>query len=148
MKIIYTSWTGGHAAPVAAAVHLRRLPAGCPPSWREIAAVKWFDRFSRYDRGFLHYCGRDDRGREIYVMGRGGDARFAERTARGVWEILGREQASLLFVDCAAALGRWWSVGSRLACFWPDFPLRRAICARLIRARYHELARLAGSFGP
>jgi len=142
MKIVYHCRTGSQSAPVAAAIHLGSLPAAGRPTALEIAAVPFFGGLGLDDRGFLHRCGRDQSGREVYVAGRGGAAVLVERAARAAASLAGQDAEDIVFVDCSHVSGLW---GTCAGCIWQHLygPGRgRLFLARSIVRCYPGLAAL------
>lgn len=68
---MYTCYGGAHSSPVAAALHLGRLPMAMKPTPAQVMAWPLFDAATPQDRGRLVYAGTDGHGRAVYVFGRG-----------------------------------------------------------------------------
>lgn len=142
MKIVYFCLSG-HWAAVAAAFHLCALPAARRPEPAEIAEVSYFGRLGRGDRGFLHPCGRDRAGNEIYIAGFGGHDRLARKAILSTARLFGLDPEQYVFIDCRPAAGLSGLAGERLwQWFWGPGRGRSAL-ARLARLRSRGLADLA-----
>ena len=48
MKIIYSCYGGTHSSPIAAAIHLGRLPDDRIPSPEELMKTDYYDKFGGY----------------------------------------------------------------------------------------------------
>lgn len=113
--IVYCCFGGTHSSPVAAAIHLGLLPRDRVPTWTELMAVPFFDRMTKAERGRLLPFGTDGRGRRVFVLGRGPDARSVEAAVRSGWIVAGGPRDGLRFVDTLACVNGWMRVGGFLS---------------------------------
>lgn len=70
-KVIYYCYGGTHSSVLAAAIHLGVLGEAARPSPEEIMELPLFDRVDRQVMGKPFFCGHDQAGREVYVLGTG-----------------------------------------------------------------------------
>jgi hypothetical protein len=140
--IVYHCWTGGFAAPVAAAIHLDALSSWVLPPRSEIMGLPGFARTGPDDRGFLFSRGFDLRGREICVAGSGPDSRLYLRTAGAAAAFAGEKPGDYLFVDCAKAVGRFWLAISAPLAWLHAGHARRSFLAWIIQRHYHRMVEL------
>ena len=64
MKIIYSCYGGTHSSPIAAAIHLGRLPDDRIPSPEELMKTDYYDKVSADIKGELILCGEDKWGNQ------------------------------------------------------------------------------------
>jgi len=70
MIIIYHCYGGAHSSVVMAAIHLGHLPMERVPSNSEIMAMPLYEKMEGEEHGSFFYCGRDEFGNDVYVLGR------------------------------------------------------------------------------
>ncbi|GAV22300.1 DUF3189 family protein [Carboxydothermus pertinax] len=70
MKIIYHCYGGAHSSVVMAAIHLGHLPMERIPSSYEIMNMPLYEKQEGEEHGAFFYCGRDEFGNDVYVLGR------------------------------------------------------------------------------
>lgn len=149
--VVYHCFGGAHTSVVAGALHLGLLPER--PTWRQVAEFPAFDRPLTRDRGYPLYLGTDERGRRVYAMGRGRDARAAALVLEGLLRALGLEGrvASYDTLECAGPLTKLGGyLSRRLGLVWPG---RRLVAVGVTRdiprlLRVVERARASGGEGP
>jgi hypothetical protein len=71
MIFIYNCYAGTHSSSLAAAVHLKRLPADRVPTKREILETEFFDKLTSRDFGRMILRGTDEEGNRVFTLGRG-----------------------------------------------------------------------------
>lgn len=71
MKIIYSCYGGAHSSIVASAIHMGYLPTDRIPSKEEILSTPYYDQSPKEFRGTPIYMGKDEKLREVYVVGLG-----------------------------------------------------------------------------
>lgn len=113
-KIVYLCREGSQAAAVAAGLHLGILPMDGSPRPRDLLAAPYFGALGVSDRGFLHFCGMDEAGREIYVAGFGRAFPLVARAIEAAAGIIGLAPEEFHLVDCTPALGPIARLGGRL----------------------------------
>lgn len=70
-KVIYYCYGGTHSSVMAASIHLGLLDGGARPSLEAIMELELFDRVDSQTMGKPLFCGHDQAGREVYVLGAG-----------------------------------------------------------------------------
>lgn len=70
MIYIYNDYGGTHTTALAAAYHLKHLPAGRTLTKEEILNVKYFNKLTPSDFGKIVFHGIDKEGNSIYTIGR------------------------------------------------------------------------------
>ncbi len=114
MKIIYCCFGGAHSSPVAAAIHLGILPADRLPTRQELLQLPLFDRNDQ--QGTLHYMGKDERGHEVYVLGRGRGGKIAETTLINGYNLAGGQaDRELVIVDTLKCVNLIMRIGGYLS---------------------------------
>lgn len=96
MKVIYHCFGGSHSSVTVAALHLGLLSAERLPTPQELMAIPYYDKTNDEDFGSIHYMGRDDRGNEIYVLGKKSLGNRFGHLLKGVAGLLGKEEEILL----------------------------------------------------
>ena len=75
MKIIYHCFGGTHSSITAAAIHLGWLPGDKIPPARRFMELPYYDKRDGWDRGEIVFMGTDEKGHEIYAVGRGSESK-------------------------------------------------------------------------
>lgn len=70
LKIIYHCYGGTHSSVTAAALHLGWLPSDRLPTIEKLLQTPYFDTRTSKEFGYITFMGTDERGNEIYVVGR------------------------------------------------------------------------------
>ncbi|WP_075864813.1 DUF3189 family protein [Carboxydothermus islandicus] len=70
MKIIYHCYGGAHSSVIMAAIHLGHLPMERIPGNKEIMEMPLYEKQEKEEHGSFFYCGQDEFGNEVYVLGR------------------------------------------------------------------------------
>lgn len=70
MIYIYNDYAGTHSTALAAAYHLKKLPADRILTKQEILNVDYFNKLTKDDFGKLFFHGIDDEGNSVYSIGR------------------------------------------------------------------------------
>lgn len=71
MIYIYNCYGGTHSSALAAAYHLKKLPADRIPTKEEILNIDIFNKLRTSDMGRMIYHGNDEDGNKVYTVGRG-----------------------------------------------------------------------------
>lgn len=114
-KIVYCCYGGTHSSPVAAAIHLGWLPRDRVPTRDELMAVPFFDRMTSADRGRVMLAGVDALGREVFVLGRGAEARGIPAAVASGWALAGGAADGLVFVDTLRCVNWFMRIGGFLS---------------------------------
>ncbi|NLV21409.1 MAG: DUF3189 family protein [Syntrophomonadaceae bacterium] len=91
MKIIYHCFGGSHSSVTAAALHLGLLSKERLPTAQELMALPYYDKTNDDDFGSIHYMGRDEKGNEIYILGKKSLGNRFSHLLMGIAEMLGKE---------------------------------------------------------
>lgn len=142
MHIVYTCYGGAHSSPVAAAVHLGRLPRHRTPAAAELLALPLFDRTDSRGHGVLYEVGVDEGGNPVYVLGRGRAGTSVLRALQSGYALAGGAQGELLFVDTLQAVNAWMRIGGFLSRAMGWVRLGRPIVIYGTRRAYPRLVRL------
>ncbi len=110
MKVIYHCYGGSHSSVLAAALHLSLIDKTTLPSLDDLLDLPIFDKTSDADFGVIRKVGDDERGHEVYVLGKKnlGD-RYTE-ILEGTADILGVKE-SLLAVDVITRVNWLMKIG-------------------------------------
>ncbi|HET7560175.1 MAG TPA: DUF3189 family protein [Limnochordia bacterium] len=116
MHIIYCCFGGAHSSPVAAAIHLGRLPVDRRPTYRELMALDLYDKSSNEGFGCLRQLGRDDAGHAVYVLGQGPSGQAVQRAVlSGLGLAEASERVEIRFVDTLSCVNWWMRIGGFLS---------------------------------
>lgn len=115
MHIVYTCYGGAHSSPVAAAVHLGRLPRHRRPAAEELLSLPLFDRTDSRDHGFLQSVGVDEQNNAVYVLGRGRGGKSVLRALQSGFTLAGGNDGEILLVDTLVAVNAWMRIGGFLS---------------------------------
>lgn len=91
MKIIYHCFGGSHSSVTTAALHLGLLAKDRLPTPQELMDLPYYDKTNNDDFGSIHYMGRDEKGNEIYILGKKSLGNRFSHLLMGVAEVLGKE---------------------------------------------------------
>lgn len=143
VRVVYTCYGGTHSSPVAAAIHLGRLPRDRVPSSGELLAVPGFDRAEGDCRGRLVPVGADRWGNPVYVLPRGAlSLMVVHRLLSGALAMAGRDDMPVLLVDTLACLNWPMRVGGFLSRRLHLVPAGRPLVTWGTRRAYHCLVGL------
>lgn len=70
MKVLYHCYGGTHSSVLAAAIHTGHCDPDRPPARDELETLPLFDKRAGSDYGKARFYGQDDRGHEVWVVGR------------------------------------------------------------------------------
>lgn len=98
MNIIYSCYWGGYLAVVAASLHLGILKDRDEDfNYKTVLTLPMFDKIKEEHLGKLFYLGKDDKGRNIYVVGCKNSGDILERALKGIAYIF--RISKTIFVD-------------------------------------------------
>ncbi len=115
MKVIYCCYGSSHSSVVAAAIHLGWLPCDRVPSAREIESVPHYDRTEPAEIGTCFPMGKDECGRDVYIIGMGAAKKIVRNAIESVLEICGLRKGEYLLVDTLPEVGVVTKVGGFLS---------------------------------
>lgn len=142
MYIVYTCYGGAHSSPVAAAVHLQRLPRHRTPAPAELMSLSLFDRTESSGHGILRHVGVDGAGNRVYVLGRGRGSQSVLHALKSGFLLAGGIEEELLLVDTLGAVNVWMRIGGFLSRALGWVWLGRPIVIFGTRRAYPHLVRL------
>ncbi len=93
MKVIYSSYWGSYLAMVAASLHIGRIKT------KKDFTLHLFNNVKDHELGELIPVGKDDEGREVFVVGAKKSGTILEKTLKGVAETYGFSADSVVFID-------------------------------------------------
>ncbi|NLG85303.1 MAG: DUF3189 family protein [Firmicutes bacterium] len=140
-KIVYGAPEGAQAA-VAAGIHLGVLPTTGRPRPEEFVRAPYFATLGEADRGFLHFCGIDGEGREVYLAGAGRAFPLLARAIREAAGLAGLPHQTFHLIDCAPVLDFLARLGGRCWAFFFGPGRGRLFLAWTLRRCYPGLAEL------
>lgn len=115
MKVIYSCYGGAHSSPVAAAIHLGKLPEERVPDAEALLQLPRFDRVDSEKHGLAELMGVDPRGHEVYVLGRGPAGESVERALFSGLHLAGSDPSHFLLVDTLTCVNLPMRVGGYLS---------------------------------
>ncbi|MDN5347638.1 MAG: hypothetical protein PWP65_1202 [Clostridia bacterium] len=96
MKVIYHCFGGAHSSVTAAAIHLGLLPRDRLPTTEELLSLPYFDASPEGRQGQFQYMGRDEKGNEVYCVGRRGLGEYFQALVKGLVSALNIKEEILL----------------------------------------------------
>lgn len=99
MKIIYHCFGGTHSSITAAAIHLGWLPGDKVPPARWLMELPYYDKRDGWDRGEIVFMGMDEKGHEIYAVGRGSEVKVLTNLIDDLAKLLEIPAGSYRLVD-------------------------------------------------
>jgi hypothetical protein len=115
-EVIYYHCHGGaHSSVTAAAIHLGALPTDRRPAPEEVAGIPYYDRTTNEEIGTPFYCGTDDSGRHVHIVGMIRSAKIVCLSVRSLLDVLAIPQDRLTFVDCLPLVSLWTRIGGFLS---------------------------------
>lgn len=115
MKIIYHCWGGSHSSVVCAAIHLGRLPRDRVPTAAELRALPEFDRQTKRDHGRMFHMGRDERGNDVYFLGRRSNGAVIDRILPGMVEVFGLSRDEIITMNTSPYVNPLMVIGGTLS---------------------------------
>lgn len=115
MRIVYSCYGGAHSSPVAAALHLGKLPRDKTPTADQLLSLTLFDQTTSDEHGNIIPVGHDRSGNEIFVLGRGPGGPTVIRAVRSGMALSGRSDEDTVFIDTLVAVNTWMRVGGFLS---------------------------------
>ncbi|NLY11892.1 MAG: DUF3189 family protein [Firmicutes bacterium] len=115
MIIIYWCYGGAHSSPIAAAIHVGKLPADRTPTVEQIESTLYYDQVDSQYRGRTLYVGEDEFNNKVYVCGRGSEKKGIEQAIRSGVTLAGGKVEDFLFVDTLPAVNNIMRLGGFLS---------------------------------
>lgn len=112
-RVLYHCFGGAHTSVVAGALHLGLLPAR--PHWRQIASLPHFDRTTHRERGWPLFLGTDERGRQVFAMGRGRHGPAMMRAFTALLQALGLDGKAVATYDTLRCAGPFTKLGGYMS---------------------------------
>lgn len=136
MKVIYYCYGSAHSSVISAAIHLGLLPSDRIPSAQEIMATPYFDRTDSREIGTCFFVGRDEDGREVYIMGMGPGREVVKRAILSVLKVFGIDTREFALVDALPSAGLLVRTGGILSRRLGLVRLGRPLVVRGIQRNY------------
>lgn len=114
MIVIYHCYGGTHSSVMTAAVHTGHLSTEGSPSNGDIKRLPYFDRMDGKDLGKLCYYGQDEKGNQVYIMGRKSFSESPEFVFRSLQKLYNAEQTYKL-VNSARTLNWQMKLGGYIS---------------------------------
>ncbi|MGI6038556.1 MAG: DUF3189 family protein, partial [Limnochordia bacterium] len=112
MKIVYSCYGGAHSSPVAAAIHLGLLPPGEVPTATQLMKIPYYERVTAQLRGQLLFCGEDNFGHQVYVLGRGSASlEMMEKAILAGYRLGGGRKEDFIFIDTLPYVNSYMRLG-------------------------------------
>ncbi len=142
MKVFYFCYGGSHTSVVAAAIHTGRLDPGRPPTARQLASVRHFDRVRDAQLGTVFPAGRGPDGEEVYAVGFGPGRKVIRQAVESFLEMKGVPARDYLLVDALSRANWVVRAGGVISRRLGLVALGRPLAAMGIRQVYGRLAQL------
>lgn len=143
LRIVYTCYGGTHSSPIAAAIHLGRLPRNEIPTPRQLMDTPLFDKVEGDGRGRLVLAGTDRFGNDVYVVGRGKESvATIHNTIVSAWTLVGNHTVPIELFDTLQCVNILMRVGGYLSRGAGLIVLGRPLVIRGTRRAYPRLVRL------
>lgn len=150
MKIFYCCWGSAHTSVVSSHIHLGLLPNHRRALFREINALKMYDRTPNSEIGTIFYVGDDSLGNQVYFMGFGPQKQLVRQSIMDYLQLQGIDPHETMFVDAIVNATWLTCVGGylsrRLGITWIGRPLtiigilqNYGAFVRLVRSVYQQL---------
>lgn len=116
LRIIYTCYGGTHSSPVAAAIHLGRLPRDKIPTPKQLMDTPLFDKVDGDGRGQLVLAGTDRFGHDVYVVGRGKETvATLQNTIVSAWTLVSDRTVPVELFDTLQCVNTLMRIGGYLS---------------------------------
>lgn len=145
MKLFYFCYGRSHSSVIAGYIHLQRLPRDRIPSIKEIIAVPEFDKANPGDFGVPYLLGKDNLGREVYIMGFGKNYLLALQTIHYILVNQGIDPSDWLFFNALDQIGTLTKIGGFLSRNLRIITIGRYLAALGIQRSYFQLVKLVES---
>lgn len=126
MKVIYHCFGGAHSSVTAAAVHLGWLSPHRLPELSELMQIPYFDKTDSNDFGVIRFMGQDDKGNEIYILGKKNLGWRLNNVLLGLADLTGKKN-DLMVVNCLPYVNWMMMLGGfmsrRLGLIFPGRPI-------------------------
>lgn len=142
MKVIYSCYGGAHSSPVAAAIHLGKLPEASVPDSKALMQLPRFDRVGSEKHGLAELMGIDSQGHEVYVLGRGSAGKAVERAFFSGVNLAESDASRFLLVDTLTCVNVPMRIGGYLSRRLGWTAVGRPIVLWGTRRAYSRLVRL------
>jgi Protein of unknown function (DUF3189) len=113
MIFIYNDFGGTHTTALAAAFHLKKLPAHAELTREQILNIEYFNKLDTSDMGKIIFHGVDEEGHSVYTVGRGNSKIFVPGL-KEMFEILQKKNGTeeqLIFSNTSPTVPLSMTVG-------------------------------------
>jgi hypothetical protein len=142
VKLFYFCYGRAHSSVIAGYIHLQKLPGDRIPSIKEIIAVPEFDKANPGDFGIPYFLGKDDLGREVYVIGFGKNHLLALQTIHYILINQGNDPSDWHFLNALNKIGILTKIGGFLSRNLKIVTIGRYLAALGIQKSYFQLIKL------
>ena len=98
MKVVYSCYWGSYLAVVAASLHLGGLSSNMYTTYDNLS-LPLFNSISNEQMGELFFMGKDDKRREIYIIGAKNAGQVMKKTFNGISEVFGLGRDTIQYID-------------------------------------------------
>lgn len=142
LRIVYSCYGGAHSSPVAAAIHLGQLPRQTIPPKEKFLELQLFDRTTSEQHGELRHIGVDDKGNEVYVLGRGPRGAAVVRALMSGVNLMGGTAHDIKIIDTLPTVNLWMRIGGLFSRRFGWVFIGRPLVLHGIRRAYPRLVQL------
>lgn len=126
MKVIYHCFGGAHSSVTAAAIHLGWIESHRLPTLEELMKIPYFDKTEQNDYGIIRFMGLDEKGHEVYILGKRNLGWRLNNVLIGLADLTGKKD-ELMVVNCLAYVNWMMMLGGfmsrRLGLIFPGRPI-------------------------
>jgi hypothetical protein len=142
LHIIYHCVGGAHSSTTAAAIHLGLLPMEYIPDKHDFLGISFYDTLEKCDRGKIILRGRDEKGHNIYTLGRQFSPHLVIPAIQDMWRALGQSQDDLMIVNTLPTVNTLMRIGgfSSRRLQWVGFG--RPIVIKGTRSTYMNIVKI------
>ncbi len=115
MKLIYHCFGGTHSSVLCAAIHLGIIPDHQLPGYQDLIDLPYYDKVYSSQVGTIFHMGRDDQGRDIYILGCRNCGPMVEKITGEMNQLLGIDQNEVVMVDTTPCLNIIIKIGGYLS---------------------------------
>lgn len=115
MKIIYHCYGGSHSSITVAGIHLGFLSVDRQPTTEELLRLPYYDETTLGDHGILHFMGQDEKGNQVFAVGKRNLGDKFGPIVQGIAALIGITGKDLLVVNTLPCVNLPMKVGGFLS---------------------------------
>lgn len=142
MKVFYCCYGSAHSSVVAASIHLGMLSERGKPSIKDLINLPHYDKTRSYQIGIPFFMGTDEKGRDIYIIGMGGEKQMIKRAIISLLYELKVPDNEYVFVDTLHLTNFITKIGGVLSRRLGIIFLGRPLTAIGIRMKFFDFVNL------